>query len=81
MSAQVSDWIGTLSGSSTVYWHHTINLCDLSAPALNACFLIPGIDFLCLESIQQAPQDLRSKVSVAIPGHCCGQKVDVILIH
>jgi hypothetical protein len=52
MLVQVSDWIGSLLGSPAVHWYHTINLGDLSAPALSTRFLIPGTDFLCLESIK-----------------------------
>jgi hypothetical protein len=51
------------------------------APALNSFFLILGIDFLCLESINQTLQNVRAEFSIAIPAQCRWQNVDLLLTH
>jgi hypothetical protein len=38
-----------------------------SAPALSSYVLILGIDFLCLESINETLQNVRAEFSIAIP--------------
>ncbi len=52
-----------------------------SEPALNSCFLILGINFLCLESINETLQNVRAKFSIAVPAQCCWQNVDLLLTH
>jgi hypothetical protein len=43
--------------------------------------LILGIDFLCLESINEALQNVRAEFSIAIPAQCRWQNVDLLLTH
>jgi hypothetical protein len=40
-----------------------------------------GIDVLCLESINEKPQNIRAEFSIAIPAQCRWQNVDLLLIH
>jgi len=52
-----------------------------SAPALNRYILILGIDFLCLESINETLQNVRTEFPIAIPAQCRWQNVDLLLTH
>ena len=52
-----------------------------SAPALSSYVLILGIDFQCLESINETLQNVRAEFSIAIPAQCRWQNVDLLLTH
>jgi hypothetical protein len=43
--------------------------------------LILGIDFLCLESINETLENIRTEFSIAIPAQCRWQNVELLLTH